>query len=292
MPEEEELPSEAADDAATTTEDEQDFDDAFAEFSGDESPEFDEAVSEDSSDNDDGDSVAYDVEEIETTEEESNDEVEKLRQQLSESEHKFRSNDGRMAAYQRQISNLQEQLSANTAGNANEEGDPDDDADLKAFSEEYPEIAKPLEKMRQKDERRIETLEARLAAENDESRATAEEKQEAYLTDNHADWKQITAMPEFSQWVNTQPAYVLQAAERNGQKIVDGYEAAHLVESFKASLPSQEPSDEESDSSKSLAGKRKRQIESAGSVKSKGPGASSGAPQDFDAAFEYFTNKT
>ena len=288
---------EAADVAASTEdEEEQSFDEAFAEMTGAEVEDEQEDVpKEDEPAEEAGDSVDDDDSKIEsddsTDEEES--ELDKLRRENQELEHKFRSNDGRIAAYQRQIAQYQDQSPAQ-AGDENEDGDDQDaaDPDLETFRTEYPEIAGPLEKMREQDKKRIEQLESRLAAQGEHQRQDQLDHQEQVLQDAHSDWVDVTANPEFSAWVQKQPLYVQEAASRNGQQITDGQEAADLIDRFKSTQTQNEPSDEPSpDEPKPNAGKRKRQLESSATVANKGPGAASGPGNDYDSAFAYYANK-
>jgi len=317
MPDEQK-PDEAAEQAALSKNDDDDFESAFAAFAdGDAADSSNDDVADHAADssNDDvadhaADSVVEKVSENETNVEnndnnESESEVDRLRSENEQLQHKFRSNDGRIAAYQRRIDELQEQVSAK-AGTAND-GDDDQKAadgdELDAFRKEYPEIAGPLETMRTRDQKQIEQLTATVAALTGDQRQNQLDKQESILADAHPDWEGITGDGAFRDWVGAQPLYVQQAARRNGEKITNGQEAAHLIASFKASLPQYESSDsdakevdkaaeaEKSDQQKTLRGKRQRQLESGASVQSKGPGAASGPPDDYDAAFDFFARK-
>ena len=289
MLEDDEMPSEAAVEAAVEPEEEVDFDTAFEEFASDDAnpDDTDNAMVEDDI------PVVDDVEEEVKEVEKEPDEVEKLQQQLNDLNHKYKSNDGRVAAYQRQIEQLQGQLSAGKADNAN--GDDDDQegesSALQTAKEEYPEIFAPLEKKWAKDEKRIEALEFELAAARTEKRQDQLGKQETILSDAHSDWEQVTELPEFSQWIRNQPQYVQEAAMRNGDVITNGQEAIDLIDRFKSTNLQNEPSGDVPDTPKPLAGKRRRQLESAASVGSKGTGAASGPPEDFDAAFKYYSSK-
>jgi hypothetical protein len=90
---------------------------------------------------------------------------------------------------------------------------------------------------------------------------------------------------------------------RNAERIVDGLETAHIVSLYKASdgyvppvpvnpTPGSQTSSPATKDNGGAPTKRdrdsQRRIEGNVSVPSKGPGAPSGPPDEFDAAFDHF----
>lgn len=227
---------------------------------------------------------------------------EALNAQYRALEHTDRSNRGRIAAFQRQLAELQASAPEKPAAGDKGKGGQNVTAQifeakptLKKFKEEYPEVAEPIQELFSTILEENANLRRELSGLSSERRQDALSKNEQALTEKHPDWKAVTAKPEFSRWVEQQPGYVQQAIIRNAEHIVDPNEAADIIGRFKEATgqmtpPNPSPSDGGGKTSTTET-RRKRQLEAASSVVNKGPGAGASAPDDFESAFTYFANR-
>ena len=204
-------------------------------------------------------------------------------------EQRIRSDDGRVRAYQQQIEDLKRKGAATAAPAAQDDG-------LRKIAEDYPEILNPIIE-------RFSALEGALTGMTDGQRAAAEAAtlagNEAALTQIHPDWLEIRSDPRLVAWVGTQPQYVRQAAETNGEAIVDVEAAADLVSRFKQSVgiapagsqPNARPLQATPSNQAPMADRRRRQLEASTGTSNRAPAAASGVPEDPDAQWAYFKAK-
>ncbi len=175
---------------------------------------------------------------------------------------------------------------------------PETDEEWEKFKSDYPEVAAPME-------RRFESRMARLESENvdlkgqvigitDAQTQDAINAEEALLVQRHPDWQLLGQSKDFLAWLPQQPRYVQEGFARNGSTIVDGQEAASLIDLFKGGHTAPEPTKEDPKPSESTAtnGKvtrRQRRLESAVQTESGQAGPGAGPPEgDFDAAFKHY----
>lgn len=235
--------------------------------------------------------------------------------QLKKLEQADRSNRGRLSALQLKINEL---TGSNTAKAAPEKGAAakgdnengqagEEDAngflgseDWKGFKSEYPEVAGPLEKVIGQLQSHIAKQDKVLSAIGDDRRQSALDEQENLLLETHSDAFEVVQDPGFVQWLNTQPRHIREAAIRNAENIVDAEEAADVVGRFKDFRRADQQgggnnAQQQNNSSqpanggggnnqnqRSVSGKRQRQLASANSARSRGPGAASGIAEDGD----------
>lgn len=170
------------------------------------------------------------------------------------------------------------------------DGDLLEDPEFKKAMDEYPEVMAPVAKV-------VGSLTRQLKAANDRAErlegsignlSTAEQErifdeQETALAQVHPDWKDVTATPDFLDWVAAQPRYVRDALERNGENIIDATEAADLISRYKAERqPNPSPPDggEEPNPSEQK-NHRAQQLESAAAPRGRGSGkVTTGVPED------------
>lgn len=156
-------------------------------------------------------------------------EIERLR-------HSEASQRGRVSALMRQ-QNQRSQPPAPAAGaDGKHEGatSPFEDPEFQTLEKDYPEIAGPVKKLVGSMMAENANLKKELSSFSDERRQEYYNSQVDVLNDAHPGWTDITGSDAFSDWLDGQPEYVRQAAVRNGETIVDGAEAAHLIGQFKA----------------------------------------------------------
>lgn len=195
---------------------------------------------------------------------------------IAKLEQSDRSNRGRVSALQKQINEL-----ATQRQQAAESGDKaamqDSDDDFEALMEDYPEIAKPIQKMLDRMKSEQTRLEKELSAIGADKRQAALEEQATLLAEEHPDWVDVGSDPGFAQWLNDQPRHIQEAAYRNGNEIVDYREAADVVSRYKSFKGI-----EQTKPKHSLDDRRQRQLKTATSAKGRGPGAKSGISEDGD----------
>lgn len=207
-------------------------------------------------------------------------ELEALRRQNAELLQFKRSNEGRIAAYQRRLEEL-----TNPGKKVSKKAESEE---LKKLREEYPEIAAPLEAAFETQRQELEQLRSSVSHLSEERQTRFLAEQEQALNQAHPDWRDITGKSEFRQWAGSQPAFVQDALMRNASEIVNAAEASYIVDLYKKSLSQQPPS---TDGASKTNERRRRQLDSAAAVSSKGPGTPATAPDDFDAAFDYFARR-
>jgi len=180
----------------------------------------------------------------------------------------------------------------------------------KTVEKELPELAGPLREIVSAVSTENAALKRELGTFSNERRAEVSLAQVDIVHTAHSDWDAVTDDPAFVTWARNQPAFVQEMLGRNAEKIVDGHEAAHVVSLYKQSegfkppgtpvpvpvtpaasepraaqpihavAPAAAPSKHDR--------AQKRRIAANTSVPSTGPGAQSGAPDEFDAAFEHY----
>lgn len=242
-------------------------------------------------------------------------EFDELKTQNKRLEQSDKSNRGRVSALQKQLDEIAARQSKGADApeggkTAVEDLDLDTAEGWKTLKEEYPEIAGPIEKRFKSLEAKAEQVETAVV---DARRLDNVKEQTDQLTQLHPDWLK-TDVNELESWVDKQPKYVREAYARNAEQIVDAEEAADIIGRFKAfrsenggssseeaSSTDSGPGDSSGDDASAtadaggdkggeaggngnqgLSDRRRRQLESAASPGSGGPGTASGIPEDGD----------
>ena len=222
--------------------------------------------------------------------------------------HKWQSDQGRAAADARRIAQLEATINAAAAPRpaaAPADGvlvDVLKSDDWQSVEKELPELAAPLKKVLEGFQTENTALKTELATFSHERRDQVADAQIRIVKSEHSDWESVTD-DTFVQWVGTQPIFIQQMFNRNADRVVDGLEAAHLVSLYKASdgyvppvpvnpAPGSETNSPAPKDNGGAPNKRDRdslrRLDGNVSVPSKGPGAPSGPPDEFEAAFDHF----
>lgn len=235
---------------------------------------------------------------------------------FNKTQHENSSHKGRTASYERRIDSLTDELSTVRAG-ANASAKPTgnsnpsevfDSDEWKAVEKQVPEIAGPLRTVVTSLQGTIDSQARQLATYSDDQRTGVMETNASYVDDAHEGWEDDLRTEGFANWFNVQPSHVQEGFRRNSQNIVDRVEAVELIDRFKASEFYTAPKSVESDTATNaaenkdkednpsagngkLARKRDRQLDGSAAVKNRGPGTTSGSPEDFEGAFEHYANK-
>ena len=301
-------------------EDDQDFEAAFAEFSGsDNAAEKDAIPEEDNTDsNADQDKPVVaavpakdDLDKTVGTQQDTDwkAEAEKLRAENDQLQHRTRSDSGRISSFQKELDTYKEKEKAAAdkaaaAKTAAEENDPE----LSTFDEEFPDISKPVKKLLEKSREQTRGLQDKITNLEKDAQETAAEKRYSQMDSNHSDWRSVVQTPEYRNWVNAQPDFIQEVVMSNAERLVDANRASAVLTLFKEHQATKKPSsesdvekdpaesaadldsDRQQDKSQKLAEKRQRQLDSSATV-SGGRGATSGPPEDFEAAFNFYAKQ-
>lgn len=245
-------------------EEEQDFEAAFNDLTT-ETPDIEPDISNDnlddepaeddavSTDNDDSETdINPDIENTEKPEGESEDlwanatqnqldELETLRRQSAEWQHRYQSDEGRVSALQRKINDLQGQLQqpALQQPTTQESALPSNE-ELEAFKNDYPDIANAIDAHVQRSlaternviNQQLAFLDNRMQQsiqpihELEQQRYVSNEMQA--LNHQHPDWQQVVQTTDFLEWINVQPEPV-----RNLINSDDSRDASFVINSFK-----------------------------------------------------------
>ena len=157
--------------------------------------------------------------------------------------------------------------------------------DWAEFKEDFPDMARAFEARLKADQQRQAKLEQEVA----ELRSTVQPIQEqahqqqlqseyARLESRHDDWREVVNAPEFQEWLQSQNPSIQQLA---GSDSAD--DASALLDFYKGATGAGDDN-----SRASQHDKRQSRLANAQTVSRRGAGQRSGAPDDFDAAFEHY----
>lgn len=158
---------------------------------------------------------------------------------------------------------------------------------FKDAKENYPDVIEPLEQILRGQTEAIQRLEQNLTGLSEDQKKAYYLRQEEVLESLQVGWKQTAASQDFQAWIATQPAFVRDTVQRNGQHIADAGEVASVFDYYKQArakgTPTPTPAEGGDNNPPSpppppppgsqLSGTRAAQLES-----SQGPRAKGGAP--------------
>tara|TARA_R110000744_G_scaffold63234_7_gene130101 strand:+ start:643 stop:1629 length:987 start_codon:yes stop_codon:yes gene_type:complete len=230
-------------------------------------------------------------------------------------EQRFRSIDGRAAADSRRIRELEADLSNRAPAEpavdhmALLDGLHDSEA-WKAHEEEDPDSAEVHKANNTVIIDAVKATAAAVGANSAANQQAATNAQIAIVAEAHEDWQAVTRA-DFTDWLNTQPKFLQAQFDRNADLITDGDEVVDLITRYKASdqfvhvavNPDTAPAssvDPVASPAPAIpaapeTNKRDRdkiaRLEGNVHVPAKGVGPPSGAPDGFDDAFDYYSDK-
>jgi len=246
------------------------FEASFNEFSATETDDSSSAT-DNGNDNDNGNDV--DAGDVDGAGNAPVDELEELKRRNEELlrernhfEHSFKSQAGRVSALQKKLDSLPVA--------------PEVDADLQEVMQDYPEIAKPIvdyfEKKYGDINNRIAPIQQ--SAEESEQRQYIQ-GQLAIMDKEIPDWHAIVTSDEYLGWLEQQPEAVRSMRGSN-----DAVDYKFLIKSFQGANPSKAKSDD-------LTTRRQNKLAANVSVQSKGASKTATAPDDFEAAWNFYAQK-
>lgn len=281
---------------------EQDFESAFEEYAKGTTPADERDEYHVDRDNPPQDSEPEPDNDAEGGEPEEQDVSEKLKALEAENErlrHSDASQRGRLGAYQRQINDLQrkaQELESAKQKNPDGESQSDDQQrqtmaesmgmdDWNEFKEDFPDMARAFEARLKADQQKQAQLEQqvaelRSAVQPIQQQAHEQQLQSEYarLESRHDDWREVVNAPEFKEWLQSQNPSIQQLA--NSENADD---ASALLDFFKGANG---VGDDRSRAQQH--DKRQSRLANAQTVSRRGAGQRTGAPDDFDAAFEHY----
>jgi hypothetical protein len=189
---------------------------------------------------------------------------------------------------------------------------------FKKFKETNPELAEPFEALAAT----MTTVTGALADDvtrvATEARADVGKSHVDFVYEQHPDYHKVVGSRDtdqgkaqakkFVDWVATQPSWVRKVVEENGAGVVDAGDVVEVVDRYKRMHAQEFPEFNGVGKGREPAGKggdagaghsatdpdktlRERRRQAGTSVQNSNAGAGSGAPNDFDAAFEHFAEK-
>lgn len=216
---------------------------------------------------------------------------------------RLRSANGRVAAKDRQIADLQRQLQEAQNGRQNPEATQQSDGEdgensggnakgsmspesLAQLREDYPDLAGPLIDMLEAQSQQLERLSQGVGQFEQTQQSAAIAEQETLLTEAHPDWQAVAADDRFAGWLESQPQSIKTAMARNFDAIVDGNDAALVIDKFKRDVGYQAAAAKRT---VDRDPKRERQLQGSRDAGRTGPSSRTGiAKDDFDGAVEAF----
>lgn len=279
-----ELESPAALEAAEGDE----FEHAFAEFAAAQDGEAEAVV-----DAPDQEDPAHDPAQAEPPEREASEpapptiealtaELEQARQAASDFEHRFRSEVGRQAAYQRQISELKAQIQSTPNPTS---------AQQRTLSERMTKIADDFPELAQAFQEELEEAIGAVRQELDQNlQPIRQREQEAYLqmeerrvAEAYPDFQNVVRSTEFQAWFSEQPEAVRSLAAsplaQDAIAVLDYYTGGQRFR--------QEPNAQV----QQVQSRRQAAMERNTSVRTSAPAPVADAPDDFESAFNYYAKR-
>jgi hypothetical protein len=222
-------------------------------------------------------------------------------------EQKFNGARGRLADANRQITELRAALAAATTAAPRREAESSgatggEDDPLEALRREYPELAEPLVNEIRQLRRTVTDLQGFRQDFTHREVAAQAHKQAKTLAERFPDLAQIDTarkgillpdvQAEFLDWLNTQPAYVQNVAERNADQIESVEDVADILQRFQATRAGEQPAAPRqalTASPQVPSPRRARQLSDAAAPTGRAAvRVQAGPPDDPAGAWEYF----
>jgi hypothetical protein len=220
---------------------------------------------------------------------------EAVMRERDEARHKAQSDANRVAALSRKLS----QLTTATPSSAPAPDDQPSEAQkaldnkIEQLRKDYGDIADPLIELIENQRKELSTVRTVLTGLSEERQAQVIATETQALEARHPDWRTIANSPDFGSWLEVQPPNIQSLATS-----WDARETSVVLTLFKAEkaettgpkveTPAQEPTPK---ADAATGARRSQQLDGGRDVRSKPAPAASDAPEDFDAAFEFFAQK-
>jgi hypothetical protein len=220
-------------------------------------------------------------------------EYERIRQENAQLQHKFQSHDGRVVSLRNKITELEQQLAQRATSPTSQESAALSTPELEEFANEYPDIANAVDQLvnhrlreeRAKIQNELTQLDTRFNQtiqpfREAEVQRTQQQQLQA-LGARHPDWREVAQSADFLEWLNVQPEPV-----RTLYNSDSADDASWLLDTFKGVKPVQPVQDEQPEP---RTGSNQRKLQQAVTPRTRRAAPQTGVPDDFDAAFDYYT---
>lgn len=213
-------------------------------------------------------------------------------------ELRFRSANGRVSAYQRQLAQYQQQTQQQPAQqqaheqqqevthrqDAGASGIDLKDPKFQQMREDFPEVAGPLLDLLDVVVGRLDQVSKTTGSVEQQQAEAFLASQEQALAQQHPDWLVAASDDRFGGWLQEQPISIQQAFERNREAIVDSRDASLVISLFKQSVGFSSPQQQPQQQAPTQDPRRQRQLASGRDVGRTAPPVATGiAEHDFDA---------
>lgn len=225
--------------------------------------------------------------------EEQRAELEAVRRDRAEIEHRYKSDEGRVSALQRKINDLE--AMQHQAPVVIPQATPMSEEGIDSFRQDYPDIADAVDKMVQSKmtterEGFSQAMSQMQQQMNQAIQPFQESEQQRYvdtqlqaLESTHPDWREVAQSSGFMEWMNVQPETIRSMFNSDSAQ-----DAAYLVGSFKQTLP-RSPINEQTTSQQAS---NKQALNEAVTPRSRRTASTTtSAPDDYEAAFDYWVDK-
>lgn len=208
-------------------------------------------------------------------------ERDKIIQERDRAVHSDRSQRGRVAALQTKVEEYARTRTAPPAEDSDEAKARQERRDK--LREEYPDVAGPLLDEIEATRRELDVMRETTDTVAADRTAAAELAQLAALEESHPDWSALANDGNFLSWLNDQPQKWIDAANSSDAREVSGVLTLFKLERAAATGAKDEPGPDPKPDAR-----RQQQLEGNRMPAGKPTPAASGAPADFDGAFNTF----
>jgi hypothetical protein len=203
--------------------------------------------------------------------------------------HKYRSDEGRVSALQRQVNEL-------TAAKSQAAPTPPEaftGEKWKEIDEEYPEIAgginERFDAIQAQHQAELNAMRGQVSSMLDPILAQQKEREKRVELDKlaaeHPDWQQVAQSQEFTGWLNGQPAQVQSLYGSNSAA-----DAGYLVQTYKDATGITAPA-AVSPQANTVQAKREKQLRESTGISGRKTAARSIPKDDFEGSFEFYARQ-
>jgi len=271
----------------------EDYDDAFEEFANEDEPGDDEKLEPEEEPKEPEEELEEPEKDEENEPEEKTleEKFEQLMEENKKLQHYKNSNEGRVSALQRKVDDL---VASNhkTPEKEEEPEEPEEDEEWDKFVEEDEytagHVASKVEKSNTKLKAEImDEIDTRFKPVQENEHKSYVEGQMRLMDENDANWYETVNSDDFKDWIGTQPAKIQEMGSSEEAEdyiyLLDGFKSANQTVEERKELAKEE--------AEVIKKQRKQKLASNESVQRRGSGHKTGAPEDFDAAFEYYAKE-
>lgn len=223
--------------------------------------------------------------------------IEQLEREKEEAIHRASSDANRVAALSRKLHQLQ---TAKPSGEKPQSEEPTEaqkalDSKIKQLKEEYGDIAEPLIELIENQRKELTTVRTQLEGLSEAQQAQVIAVEAAALEERHPDWRNIAVSPDFNGWLQVQPENIQRLASswdaRETSVVLTLFKAERAEATGQGPDASEKKEEPKPKPDAATGEKRSQQLDGGRDVRSRPAPAASGPPEDFDAAFDFFTKK-